>query len=142
MGQAGTPFVLLHPSPYSSLVLEGLVAQMGTDRLALAPDTLGNGDSCAPAPAEPDVTYFADATCRLLDAMGIAQADFYGAHTGARIAPAIALTRPGRVRKLVLDGFGLYTPEDLDEILRVYAPEVVSDLHAAHLMWTWHFGRD
>jgi pimeloyl-ACP methyl ester carboxylesterase len=68
--------------------------------------------------------------------------DLYGAHTGARIATEIALTRPGRVRKLVLDGFGLYTPEDLDEILRVYAPHVPPDMHAGHLMWTWHFVRD
>ena len=141
-GEGGTPFVMLHPSPYSSLVLEGLVTEMGKDRLALAPDTLGNGDSAPPAQAEPDIAYFADATCRLLDALGLEQVDLYGAHTGARIATEIALTRPGRVRKLVLDGFGLYTPEDLDEILRVYAPEVAPDLHAAHLMWTWHFVRD
>jgi pimeloyl-ACP methyl ester carboxylesterase len=141
-GQGGVPMVLLHPSPYSSLVLEGLVSALGTDRLALAPDTLGNGDSCPPGPETPDIGYFADATCRLLDAMGLDRVDLYGAHTGARIATEIALTRPGRVRKLVLDGFGLYSPEDLDEILRVYAPEVKPDLHAAHLMWTWHFVRD
>ncbi|MGG5817426.1 alpha/beta fold hydrolase [Falsiroseomonas sp. HW251] len=141
-GEGGVPMVLLHPSPYSSLVLEGLLAELGRDRLALAPDTLGNGDSCPPVPEVPDIAYFADATCRLLDAMGIARADFYGAHTGARIATEIALTRPDRVRKLVLDGFGLYTPEDLDEILRVYAPKVMPDLHAGHLMWTWHFVRD
>jgi pimeloyl-ACP methyl ester carboxylesterase len=66
--------------------------------------------------------------------------DLYGAHAGARIANEIALTRPDRARKLVLDG--LYAPDDLDEILRTYAPELVHDLRAAHLMWTWHFVRD
>jgi len=141
-GAGGVPLVLLHASPYSSLVLDGLVDEIGRDRLAIAPDTLGNGDSCAPAPEEPDIAYFADATYRLLDAMGLERVDLYGAHTGARIATEIALTRPGRVRKLILDGFGLYTPEALEEILRVYAPFVPPDMQAGHLMWSWHFVRD
>ena len=83
----------------------GLLAELGRDRFALAPDTLGNGDSCAPAAEAPDIAYFADATCRLLEALGLGRVDLYGAHTGARIATEIALTRPDRVRKLVLDGF-------------------------------------
>lgn len=141
-GEGGTPLLLLHASPYSSLVLAELVAEMGRDRLAIAPDTLGNGDSCAPATAGPDIAYFADATCRLLDAMGLGTVDVYGAHTGARIATEIALTRPGRVRRLILDGFGLYAPDDLAEILRVYAPAITPDPQAAHLMWAWHFVRD
>lgn len=141
-GTGGVPLVMVHPSPFSSLVLEPLVDAMGTDRRVIAPDTLGNGDSCAPAQATPEIADFADALCRVLDAEGISQADFYGAHTGARIATHIALTRPARVRRIVLDGFGLYTPEALDEILRVYAPAITPDSHAGHILWAWHFMRD
>lgn len=141
-GKTGTPLVMFHPSPFSALVLEPLLGVLGESRHALAPDTLGNGDSCAPLPAEPDIAYFADAALRALDALGIGQADLYGAHTGARIATHIALTRPERVRRIVLDGFGLYTPEALAEILATYAPAITPDDQARHLMWAWHFVRD
>jgi len=141
-GQGGVPLVMLHPSPFSALVLEPLVDAMGADRRVIAPDTLGNGDSCPPTQAVPEIADFADALCRMLDAEGIAEADLYGAHTGARIATHIALTRPERVRRIVLDGFGLYTPEALDEILRVYAPAITPDSHAGHILWAWHFMRD
>jgi len=137
------PLVMLHPSPFSSLVLAPAVAALGESRHVVAPDTLGNGDSCAPAPAAPDIAYFADATCRVLDSLGLAgPVDLYGAHTGARIAVEIALTRPARVRRLVLDGFGLYTPDELDEILRVYAPAIVPDAIGGQVNWAWHFVRD
>lgn len=141
-GDGGVPLVMFHPSPFSALVLEPLVAALGTDRRVVAPDTLGNGDSCAPALAEPDIPYFAEASLRVMDALGIDQADLYGAHTGARIATRIALTRPDRVRRIVLDGFGLYTPEALAEILATYAPAITADSQAGHLMWAWHFVRD
>jgi pimeloyl-ACP methyl ester carboxylesterase len=141
-GQGGVPLVMFHPSPFSALVLEPLVAALGEDRRVVAPDTLGNGDSCAPAMAEPDIAYFAEASLRVLDALGISQADLYGAHTGARIATHIALTHPDRVRKIVLDGFGLYAPDALQEILATYAPAIAPDDQARHLIWAWHFVRD
>jgi pimeloyl-ACP methyl ester carboxylesterase len=141
-GQDNVPLVMFHPSPFSALVLEHLVAALGTDRRVVAPDTLGNGDSCAPAPAEPDIAYFADASLRVMDALGIDQADLYGAHTAARIATRIALSAPDRARRIVLDGFGLYTPEALEEILATYAPAIVPDDQARHLLWAWHFVRD
>lgn len=141
-GEGGVPLVMLHASPFSALVLEPLVARLGQKRRVIAPDTPGNGDS-APLPiAVPEIADFTASLVHLLDAMGIAQADFYGAHTGARIAADLALKHPARVRKLVFDGFGLYTPQALAEILATYAPEIAPDDQARHVLWAWHFMRD
>jgi len=141
-GEGGVPLVMLHASPFSAKVLEPLVARLGDRRRVLAPDRPGNGDSDALPIEVPEIADFTAALVALLDALGIEQADFYGAHTGARIACELALTRPQRVRKLVLDGFGLYTPEALAEILATYAPEIAPDDQARHLLWAWHFVRD
>jgi len=77
-----------------------------------------------------------------LDALGIERFDIYGTHTGGSIAAEIAIQAPSRVRKLILDGIGLY-PDDLQaELLGRYAPEMKPDLHGAHMNWAWHFVRD
>ena len=139
---AGTTLVMLHASPGSSKLIEGLVGALGRTRRVIAPDTLGNGDSCAPTQAVPEIADYAAATVRVLDALKLQKVDLYGTHTGARIATCLALSHPDRVGKLILDGFGLYTPADLDEILKVYAPEVQPDQNGTHIMWCWHFIRD
>ncbi len=49
---------------------------------------------------------------------------------------------PWVVRKLVLDGIGLYPDELQAELLDRYAPAMAPDLHGAHMNWAWHFVRD
>lgn len=136
------PLMMLHASPGSSLMLKPLIAALGDSRQVIAPDTLGNGDSMPPTGEQPDIQHYAEAVLSVMDDLNIQQADFYGTHTGARIAAHIALNNPERLNQVVLDGFGLYTPDDLDEILKVYAPEVKPDQLGTHVMWAWHFCRD
>ncbi|MBJ3775570.1 alpha/beta hydrolase [Acuticoccus mangrovi] len=144
-GVAGeaTPLVMLHASPGSSKQVEALTAALGASRLVVSPDCPGNGDS-EPLPQEvPEIDELADAilagvTAQLPDG----PVDVYGSHTGARLAASIALRYPERVRRLVLDGFGVYTPDRRAEILATYAPEMKPDQIGQYLMWAWHFSRD
>lgn len=139
---AGTPLVMLHASPGSSKMLEPVMSVLARERMVLAFDTLGNGDSSPPRQPVPTIFDFADATLRALDGLGLALVDLYGTHTGASIAMEVALARPERVRRLILDGMGLYDPGEQQELLDVYAPEIVPDLNGAQLNWVWHFCRD
>lgn len=141
-GGAHLPLIMFHASPGSAKMLEPLIRAMATDRMAIALDTLGNGDSVAPAPAAPDVAYYADAHARALDALGIGRCDVYGAHTGAALAIEFAVTRPDRVRRLVLDGISNYTDAERADMLAHHAPPIAIDLHGAYLNWIWHFVRD
>jgi pimeloyl-ACP methyl ester carboxylesterase len=136
------PLVLIHASPGSSLMLAPLLAALGRDRHAIATDTAGNGDSVVELPEAPDIGTFARHHLAALTALGIERFDLYGTHTGASIAAEIALAAPGRVRRLILDGVGMYTAEEQAEMLARYAPEMRPDLQAQHLMWAWHFVRD
>lgn len=136
------PLVMLHPSPGSSLMLKPLIAAFAATRPVLALDTLGNGDSARPAPAEPPLDYFADAHLRAIDALGLSAFDLYGSHTGGNIACEIAIRAPARVGAMILDGMSLYSDEERDEMLAHYAPAIVPDLNGSQINWVWHFVRD
>lgn len=136
--RAELPIVMLHASPGSSERLAPLIPGLANGRWVIAPDTLGNGDSPPPALRETTIAYYVDANLRLLDALGIEQADFYGTHTGAQIAAQLAVTQPRRVRKLILDGVPLFTDEYKKEALANYAPEMTPQADGSHLMWAWN----
>ena len=136
------PLWMIHASPASSVSLLGLMQELGRTRRVIAPDTLGNGDSCAPQVAKPDIAYFSDAHLRALDALGVDSFDLYGSHTGGCIAAEIAIRAGDRVGALILDGMSLYTDEERSEMLARYAPAVPLDQNGAHVTWFWHFVRD
>lgn len=144
-GQAtpGQPtLVLIHASPGSALTLEPLLRAFGRTRHVIATDTLGNGDSSAPAGHAVTVAQLADAHRRAIDALGIYRFDLYGTHTGASIASEIAIAQPQRVRALVLDGVGLYGEEEQAELLAHYVPRVEIDQNGSQLHLLWAFVRD
>ena len=136
------PLVLLHASPGSSRTLDPLTLRFGRSRQVFALDTMGNGDSSPPAVSEPDIADFSAGALVAIDNLGIGQFDLYGTHTGAGIAAEIAITAPTRVRRLVLDGVGLYNEEEIADMLARYAPKLEPDLEARYVMWIWHFVRD
>jgi pimeloyl-ACP methyl ester carboxylesterase len=138
----GTPLVLIHASPGSAKALEPLMAAFAPSRRVIAPDTMGNGDSAGAMPEQPEIPFFAARLLEALDALGLERFDLYGTHTGGSIAAELAIAAPGRVRKLVLDGIGLYPDELQAELLERYAPTMQPDLHGGHINWVWHFVRD
>jgi pimeloyl-ACP methyl ester carboxylesterase len=136
------PLLMIHASPASSLPLVGLMRELSSGRNVYAPDTLGNGDSAPPAPAVPEIAYYADATARVIDALGLERVDVYGSHTGAHTAVELALARPDRVNRIVLDGIGMFDRDTKEALLAKYAPEVEADMIGGQLAWAWHFVRD
>lgn len=114
----------------------------GQSRQVFAPDTLGNGDSAAPAQEAPEIGYFAESVIRILDQLELDRVDFYGSHTGGRIACEMAVSHSDRVRRVVIDGLVEYDPELKPQILENYAPAIVPDEHGGHLPWAFQFVRD
>jgi pimeloyl-ACP methyl ester carboxylesterase len=142
---ASPPLWMIHASPSSSRVLEPVMLALrdaGCAQTIVAPDTLGNGDSAAPAEAEPDIAYFADSVARILDAADTDRIDIYGTHTGARIACEFAVRHPARVRRVILDGITEYSDELKQLILANYAPTVIPDDYGRQFVWAFNFVRD
>jgi pimeloyl-ACP methyl ester carboxylesterase len=142
-GTCGKPaLALIHQSPGSSRQLEGLMRALASGRSLVAPDTLGNGDSSPSAIAAPDIPLLAEAAWSALDLLLPRRFDLYGSHTGASIAMEMAIAHPDRIRRLVIDGMGLYTADEQSDILQHYAREIVPDLEGTQLLKVWHFCRD
>lgn len=142
---SATPLLLLHASPASSWFMQDLMLALraaGCMGEIIAPDTLGNGDSVAPAEADPEIAYFAGSMDRMCAALGFGKVDVYGTHTGARIACELAATHPDRVRAVVLDGITEYDDELRDAVIANYAPSVEPDEYGRHLIWAFNFCRD
>jgi Predicted hydrolases or acyltransferases (alpha/beta hydrolase superfamily) len=136
------PLLMLHASPACSRSLEPLIQHLAGSRYVIAPDTLGCGDSVAPAGESPNLEYYANSMSRLLDAMNVDSVDVYGTHTGSHIGIELALAESERVQSLTMDGVALLSPEDQEDFLENYAPHKMADEYGGQFNWAWHYIRD
>jgi pimeloyl-ACP methyl ester carboxylesterase len=132
------PLVMFHQSPASGRAYQELLVQMGIDRVTVAPDTPGFGDS-APPPAPPTIADYAAAMGDFLDAMGLGTVDVLGDHTGAKIAVELAQQRPTQIRRLIFNACPVYTPEQVKEQQHHVAEEKPQPWPAdgSHLLQRW-----
>lgn len=108
----GRALMCLHLSPGSSRMYDDLLAEMGRDRFAVAVDTPGFGASDGPD-TPVDIETLAGSMTAVLDHFVLDEVDVLGYHTGSKIAVALALSDPVRVRSVVLVSAPVYTPEEL-----------------------------
>lgn len=109
------PMLCLAPNPMAGRYYRLFMQELGQDRLMIAPDYPGLGQS-DPPPGAIDMAGYADAMAEVLDALGYgkkenAKVDVCGYHTGAMVAIELAVRRPDLVRKLVLAGIPYYDAE-------------------------------
>ena len=133
------PVVMFHGSPSSSLTLVPLMQSFAQSRMVIAPDTLGQGDSCAPATLDKEMPYFADAALRAIDGIGENQTfDLYGTHTGAAIAAQLAIAAPERVNKLILDGIIVTFPDWITEYVDHVDNSHLIDTNGTQFVAMWN----
>ena len=137
----GTPVLLIHQTPWSSLQFlraAPLLAARGLH--AIAPDTPGYGLSDPPQ-TDPGIADYADNLVSVLDALGIVRAAIAGHHTGAMIALAFAARHPDRTLAVVADNAPCYTPQERAERLArpPHANPVKPD--GSHFTDRWAFMR-
>ncbi len=134
--------VMLHGSPLSALSLVPMMRELGHKFRVIAPDTLGNGDSSPQQKHPVTIAYLADAMLRGMDGLGLKEYFVYGFHTGGNIGIEAALTRPGTVKKLIIDGMGLYSDEDRTALVANQAPEFKPDFEGTQFIRAWYLVRD
>ncbi|MBM3505365.1 MAG: alpha/beta hydrolase [Alphaproteobacteria bacterium] len=141
-GGSKPTLVVFHAAPAASGVLERMLAVMGRTRPAIAFDALGMGDSSPPAVATPSVADYVSATARALEALGITRYDAHGILTGANSAIELAIQRPDRVGKIVVDRLLVMDAATRAEWLESYAPDSPPDAFGNQFRFAWHFVRD
>lgn len=132
-----TPLLLLHPSPLSGLVWDGFLPVMAEDRLVLAPDTPGFGESAPPSSA-PEIEDYAKAMAACVEAFGLGQVDIMGYHTGSLTALEIARLYPDLVRKVVMISATVFTEEEREAFRAQYKTQTVAE-KGAGLTERWGF---
>ena len=134
-GATRPPLLCLHMSPNSGRIYQAFLAAIGTDRVAVAPDTPGFGESDPPS-RPPSIEDYAAAMGDLIEALGFAEVDVMGYHTGSETGTALALARAKQVRRLVLVSAPIFTAEELVQFRSHYGPMVL-DPEGGHLVRKW-----
>lgn len=127
-----TPFVIFHPNPYSGVYFSYLLEELGSDRVAIAPDTPGYGNSTKPD--QPlTMTELGETMASTLENLGYGpngkgKVDVSGYHTGAYIATELAATRSDLVRRVVLIGVPFWQGEELEkQSVELLKPKLVDE---------------
>lgn len=128
------PLMCFHMSPWAAIYYEPLLGEMGQDRLAIAVDTPGYGNSDAP-PHAPEMADYAAAMGDCIDALGLTTVDLMGDRTGAKVAIELARQRPEQIRRLILISPVVWT--DAERALRKDFPREVIHKDGSHLTALW-----
>lgn len=133
----GEPVLFLHETPRSWDQFRDVLPIVGTSRRAIAMDTLGFGDSCAPRGDEASIEAYAEGVHLLLDALELDRVDLVGHHTGGVIAIEVAATAPERVRTLVVSSTPLTDEAFARESEGLGVDEAEQSEDGAHLTTLW-----
>ncbi len=112
------PILCLHMSPFSSKNFEPLLVELGKDRLAVAMDIPGFGES-DPTKKEPTIDLLAELILESMKKISNQVAfDILGDHTGSVIAIHIAAYHEKMVSRLVLNGIPRFEEQERIEKLK------------------------
>jgi len=139
-GRGAVPVLLLHEVPGGSCSLRPMAEAIGDDRLTLAPDLPGLGES-HPLPY-PSLGSYVTALTELLEKLDCGMVDVYAEGLGTCFAVALAAHHPQLVRRLALDGLPLVRSRERRLHARNYCPPRVPDRHGTHLLRIWQQMRD
>lgn len=135
----GEPLLLLHQTPCHLGQFDAawlLLVEAGLRPIAV--DTPGYGQS-DPTRDPPTIAAYARAVAAVLDHLRLEAADVLGHHTGASIAAELAVQEPRRIRRVILNGPPLFTPEERAAYLQAIAaaPRPGPRADGTHLLAVW-----
>ena len=110
-------------APKSGRSFAKLMPLLARDRLVIAPDYPGHGESDHP-PASPEVRIedYARSVWQVIDHFNPDQVCFVGYHTGSMVAVAATRQRPGQVAAVINISAPIFTPQELTELLTCFSP--------------------
>ena len=132
---AGVPLLLIHDAPGGSASLQPLATALGDDRLTMAPDLPGLGES-HPLPY-PSLGTYVTALSEMLEHLECGQVDVCAEGLGACFALALAAHHPALVRRVALDALPMVRSRERRLYARHYCPPLVPDRHGTHLLRLW-----
>ncbi|GAB5486934.1 MAG: hypothetical protein Pars2KO_05040 [Parasphingorhabdus sp.] len=111
------PLICLHMFPQSGRNFEKFIKLIGSDRIVVAPDFPGYGESESPDHPITAADYAKaiwDIVEGLRSTMAFDQIDLFGIHAGSKLAVEIAYQNPTFIRKLILASAAVLLPEEIE----------------------------
>jgi pimeloyl-ACP methyl ester carboxylesterase len=125
-------------SPKSGRIFNELLPFLAVDRIAIAPDYPGHGESDRP-PADPEVSIpdYAESVWQVIDdRIGDGPLHLVGHHTGSKVAVEATLQRPDRVVSLVNIAAPVFTDEELLQAVEYFEPIPIDEEGTRYrVMW-------
>ena len=139
----GLTVAVQHDAAGSGRTVQGLAESLIGSHPVLAVELPGHADSDNTI-GEGDIRVgdYREALVQVLDALGLDQVNGYGVWGGGSVLLDLAIAHPGRVRRLVITGLIDHAPEEQEDLLANYAPEITPQWHGGHLLEAWHMMRD
>ena len=132
--------LFLHETPGGAVAALPLLAALSRDRLAIAPDLPGCGQS-DPLPS-PSVDAYAEVLETVIAETAGGPVDLVAVATSTPLAVRLMARAPHLVRRVVLDAVLLPGAAERRALRRDYTPPLVFDTSGAHLHKAWHMVRD
>lgn len=127
----------LHQSPKSGLEFERFAEHASADRDVIAPDYPGYGLSDPPPnQSAATIEMYAREMWRVADQLGHTRVDLFGNHTGSKVAVAMAVAAPQRVRDIVLISAPILTDAERDAFIEYFKP-IELDLAGTRFRTMW-----
>ena len=129
------PVLLLHDVPGGSASTLPLAQSLARERLVIAPDLPGLGESHPLS--YPSLGSYVTALVEVLEHFDCREVDVLGAGLSGCFAVALAAREPERVRRVALDGLPMVRSRDRRLYARNYCPPIEPDRHGAYLLLAW-----
>lgn len=118
-----TAIICMHMVPKSGRIFQSLLPELAKDRLVIAPDYPGYGESDHYQEiSQPGIDDYADSISEVVSHFNLDQVDLVGYHTGSMVAVNIASRYPKLVRKLINISAPILTNEEVDAFHKYFAP--------------------
>lgn len=135
------PIVCLHQTPLSSRMFANMLGDLAVDRVAIAIDTPGYGES-DPPPSPPEIADYARVllgAARTLIGRTKGAIDVLGYHTGTIMAVEMAVREPKSIRRLVLSSMPIFDTTRRAELLKGFVPDPITE-DGGHILNPWKSG--
>lgn len=117
------PLYCLHQSPKSSLEFEDFMIAASTDRTVVSYDYPKYGNSDGPDKEEDiSIRAYAEAGWQVADALEHDVIDFFGNHTGGKVAVEMTLMRSARVHAIAMISAAIFNAEERAAFENMFSP--------------------
>ena len=128
------PLLCFHMSPWAAVYYEPLLMELGQDRLAVAVDTPGFGNSDAP-PSVPSIGDFAAAMGDVVDALGIETFNVLAITRVPKLHWKLRGNGPKQVQRVIMLSLAVWTDEEIAHRTTEGPHEIHAD--GSHLTSSW-----